>query len=108
METILQTLASFDAVGTYDYSKQQRERVALTYKVFIIGTHRDILEKSHGQEVATKIQIIDQEIQKVVRDASYYRHIQFAARDQMIFTVNNFSESDSDFQHIRSSVQFKE
>ena len=105
LETILQTLASFDAVGTYDYSKQQRERVALTYKVFIIGTHRDILEKSHGQEVATKIQEIDQEIQKAVRDASYYRHIQFASRDQMIFTVNNFSESDSDFQHIRSSVQ---
>ena len=105
LETILQTLASFDAVGTYDYSKQQRERVALTYKVFIIGTHRDILEKSHGQEVATKIQEIDNEIQKAVRDASYYRHIQFTARDQMIFTVNNFSESDSDFQHIRSSVQ---
>ena len=105
LETILQTLASFDAVGTYDYSKQQRERVALTYKVFIIGTHRDILEKSHGQEVATKIQEIDQEIQKVVTNASYYRHIQFASRDQMIFTVNNFSESDSDFQHIRSSVQ---
>ena len=105
LEMILQTLASFDAVGTYDYSKQQRESVALTYKVFIIGTHRDILEKSHGQEVATKIQEIDQEIQKAVRDASYYRHIQFAARDQMIFTVNNFSKSDSDFQHIRSSVQ---
>ena len=105
LETILQTLASFDAVGTFDYSKQQRERVALTYKVFVVGTHRDILEKSHGQEVAVKIQEIDQEIQKVVRDASYYRHIQFAARNQMIFTVNNFSESDSDFQHIRSSVQ---
>ena len=105
LETILQTLASFDALGTFDYSKQQRERVALTYKVFIVGTHRDILEKSHGQEVATKIQDIDQEIKKAVRDASYYRHIQFAARDQMIFTVNNFSESDSDFQHIRSSVQ---
>ena len=105
LETILQTLASFDTVGTYDYSKQQRERVALTYKVFIIGTHRDILEKSHGQQVATKIQEIDQEIQKVVRGASYYRHIQFAARNQMIFTVNNFSQSDSDFQHIRSSVQ---
>ena len=105
LETILQTLASFDAVGTYDYSKQQRERVALTYKVFIIGTHRDILEKNHGQEVATKIQEIDQEIQKVVTNASYYRHIQFASRDQMIFTVNNFSKSDSDFQHIRSSVQ---
>ena len=54
LETILQTLASFDAIGTYDYSKQQRERVALTYKVFIIGTHRDILEKSHGQEVAQR------------------------------------------------------
>ena len=105
LETILQTLASFDAVGTYDYSKQQRERVALTYKVFIVGTHRDILEKSHGQKVSTKIQEIDQEIKKVVRDASYYQHIQFSARDQMIFTVNNFSQSDSDFQHIRSSVQ---
>ena len=107
LESILQTLATYDATGTFYYSQQQREIVALTYKVFIIGTHRDILERSMScdEAVASKISKIDKEIYEAVQDATYFRNIEFATRNQLIFTVNNFSESDSDFHLIRSSAQ---
>ena len=109
LETILQTLASIDAVGTYDYSShgQQRKRAALTYKVFIVGTHRDILEANicNKQAVQSKIKEIDQTLFESVKFASYFRHIKFSAMDQMIFAVDNFSTSDYDFQLIRSSVE---
>ena len=107
LEIILQTLASIDAVGTYDYSNQQRERAALIYKVFIVGTHRDLLERSlrNTQAVQTKIREIDQILVDSVVSASYFRHIEFSAMDQMIFSVDNFSTNEYDFQHIRSSVE---
>ena len=107
LETILQTLASIDAVGTYDYSSQWRARTTLTYKVFIIGTHRDVLEASIGNRrvVQSKIKEIDQTIIESVQSASYFRHIRFSAMDRMIFAVNNFSVSDDDFKLIRSDVQ---
>ena len=107
LETILQTLATYDTTCTFDYSQQQREIVALTYKVFIIGTHRDILERSMDcdEKVASKISKIDKEIYEAVQDATYFRNIEFATRNRLIFTVNNFSESDSDFHLIRSSAQ---
>ena len=107
LETILQTLASIDAVGTYDYSSQQRENTVLTYKVFIVGTHRDVLEVSIGdkQAIQLKIKEINQAILESVKFSSYFRHIKFSAEDQMIFTVDNFSISEHDFQLIRSSVE---
>ena len=109
LETILQTLATYDAIGTFDYSQLQRERVALTYKVFIIGTHRDILKRSLlcDEAVVSKINEINNEIFEAVRGATYFQNIEFAtdSRSQLIFTVNNFSESESDFHKIRSSVQ---
>ena len=107
LETILQTLASIDAVGTYDYSHKYRKKCALKYKVFIIGTHRDVLDARIGNEedVQLEIQKINKTIHESVKLASYYRCIEFATEDQLIFTVNNFSESDDDFKLIRSSVQ---
>ena len=107
LETILQTLASIDAVGTYDYSSKHRAKRALTYKVFIIGTHKDVLEASIGDEQAVqlKIQEINKAIHESVELASYFRHIKFATMNQLIFTVDNFSKSDDDFNLIRSSVQ---
>ena len=107
LETILQTLASIDAVGTYDYSSQQRERATLTYKVFIVGTHCDLLETSihNTPAVQSKIKEIDLMLKESVENASYFRHIKFSAEDQMIFTVDNFSTNENDFQLIRSSVE---
>ena len=107
LETILQTLASIDAVGTYDYSHKCRKKCALKYKVFIIGTHRDVLDARIGNEedVQLEIQKINKTIHESVKLASYYRCIEFATMDQLIFTVNNFSKNDDDFKRIRSSVQ---
>ena len=107
LETILQTLASIDAVGTYDYSHKYRKKCSLKYKVFIIGTHRDVLDARICNEdgVQLEIQKIDKTIHESVKSASYYRRIEFATEDQLIFTVNNFSKSDDDFKRIRSSVQ---
>ena len=95
LETILQTLASIDAVGTYDYSLKYRKKCALKYKVLIIGTHRDVLDARIGNEegVQLEIQKINKTIHESVKLASYYRCIEFATMDQLIFTVNNFSES---------------
>ena len=84
LETILQTLASIDAVGTYDYSNQQRERVPLTYKVFIVGTHRDVLEKSKTE---SKIKEIDNVIREAVKLTSYFRHIKFATKDLSLIHI---------------------
>ena len=107
LETVLQTLASIDAVGTYEYSNQKRERAALTYKVFIVGTHRDLLERSlsNTQAVQSKIKEINQILIDSVKSASYFPNIVVLPGDQMIFTVNNFSTSDDDFKCIRSSVE---
>ena len=107
LETILQTLASIDAVGTYEYSNQNRERTALIYKVFIVGTHRDWLERnlSNTQAVQSKIKEINQILYDSVKSASYFPNIIKLPGDQVIFTVDNFSTSDDDFKRIRSSVE---
>ena len=91
-------------MGTYDYSNQKRERAALIYKVFIVGTHRDLLV-GNGQAVQSKIKEINQTLVESVEHASYRHHIEFSAMDQMIFAVDNFLPSESDFQLIRSSVE---
>ena len=105
LENILRTLASVSAVVSYNYSCRHQEN--LNYKVFIIGTHLDILENSLSpDDVQKRIREIDHTIQVATckfRESN--KTIWFATRDQLIFTVNNFSIDDHDFQHIRSSVQ---
>ena len=104
---ILQTLASIDAVGTYSYEDKGRKSVPLTYKVFIIGTHYDVLERSvqrNSNLLKSRIQEIDKAIREEVGSTSYHGHIEYATDYQMIFTVNNFSDHDKDFQLIRSRV----
>ena len=110
LETILQSLATIDAIGSHLQMERANENesecnasnVQHIYKVFIIGTHRDMLDKS---TVKSRIREIDSTILEAVKSPSYFRNIQFATEHQLIFTVNNFSDDDSDFQHIRSSVQ---
>ena len=104
LDTILQSLASIDAIGTYSYEDEPKKSVPLTYKVFLVGTHKDMLEKS---TLESEIQRIDSEIKEAVKTASYYKHIVHATEYRLIYTVNNFAdcEDDEDFQHIRSSVE---
>jgi GTPase SAR1 family protein len=103
LEGILQTLASVSAMGMFTYQGLQRRTVALRPKVFLVGTHKDKLDSKKASKHIAKI---DKQLQKVLRSMSHYKDlVEFASPTQLIFTVNNFSESDSDFQNIRSAFE---
>ena len=103
IDGMLQTLASISAMGTFVYSGLHRRDKPLRPKVFFVGTHKDQLDsKLADSHVAS----VDQQLKEVIRSTTYYKDlVEFASESQLIFTVNNFSESDSDFQNIRSAVQ---
>ena len=104
LESIFQMLSSISAMGTYVYKGLQRKAVPLQPKVFIIGTHKDLLDKKSAE---TKIRNIDQHLQTVLKPTSHYREgiIQVASESQMIFAVNNHDPDDSGFQRIRAAVE---
>ena len=104
LDSILQTLSTIAAMGTFVYKGLQKKCVPLKPKVFLIGTHKDLLDK---KSAATIIDRIDAQLQTVIKSTSHYREgiIQFASESRMIFTVNNLDPSDSDFQTIRSAVE---
>ena len=104
LDSILQTLSTIAAMGTFIYKGLQKKCVPLKPKVFLIGTHKDLLDK---KSAATIIDRIDAQLQTVIKSTSHYREgiIQFASKSRMIFTVNNLDPSDSDFQTIRSAVE---
>ena len=107
MEEILQTLAT---IYTLDFVsiRIRDEEVTLKPTVFIIGTYKDYL-KSEAEKIAQ----IDDKLQRYVKQTSLYHQgsIQFASdfensdEDRLIFTVNNLSKGDNDFQKIRFAVQ---
>ena len=105
LDTILQTLASIDAIGTYSFENGERRCDPLTYRVFLIGTHRDILEKNSTTDIESEISKIDKQIKDAVETAAYRKHIIPAGENRLIYAVNNFAEGDKDFHSIRSSVQ---
>ena len=106
MDELLQTLATIsalDCTGSQQHSNVE-SNIQIKPKIFFIGTYKDHLLES----TAEKIQNIDKQIQKYVRQTSLFRQgsIQFAQpSEQLIFTVNNLSKEDGDFQKIRSVVQ---
>ena len=105
MQELQQTLSTIYAL---DYACVQigDEEVQLTPKVFFVGTHKDCLPEPESVR-ERKIKQIDKKLQTHVRQTSLFRQgsIQFAHSKQMIFTVNNLSKDDDDFQMIRSAVQ---
>ena len=103
LEGILQTLATISAMGTFIYKGLQKEEVPLTPKVFLIGTHKDRIDARNADAHIAKI---DQQLQEAIKSTSHYDElVEFAYDNQMIFTVNNFSKDESDFQDIRSAVE---
>jgi hypothetical protein len=72
--------------------------------VFLIGTHKDLLDK---KSAPTIIDNIDAQLQTVIKSTSHYREgiIQFASKSRMIFTVSNLDPNETDFQNIRSAVE---
>ena len=104
LESILQTLSSIAAMGTYVYKGLQRKAIPLRPKVFIIGTHKDLLDQKLAK---AEIERIDMHLQEVIKSTSHHYEgiIQFASESQMIFAVNNLDPDDKDFQRIRSAVE---
>ena len=101
MQEILQLLATIAALDCTGPCSD----VNLKPKVFFVGTHRDQLPESC---VYDRIQQIDKQLQDVVRQTSLFRQdsIEFAVgKEQMIFTVNNLSKDDKDFEKIRLGLQ---
>ena len=104
LDSILQTLSTIAAMGTFVYKGLQKKCVPLKPKVFLIGTHKDLLDKESAVNI---IDNIDAQLQAVIKSTSHYREgiIQFSSKSHMIFIVNNLDASDSDFQTIRSAVE---
>ena len=102
-EAILQSFSTISAMGTFTYKGTGREHVELKPKILLVGTHRDLLDPSTAEK---KIKEIDSFLQSTIRSMSFYRDelVEFAAKDQLIFTVNNLADDDSDFDRIRSRV----
>lgn len=73
-------------------------------KAFLVGTHKDMLPPETAN---VRVQKIDQYLQKLIKSTSHYRHglVEYASPDQLIFTVNNLSDDDTDFQRIRLAVE---
>ena len=103
IDGMMQTLASISAMGTFVYSGLQRRDKALRPKVFFVGTHKDKLDSELAD---SHIARVDKELREVIGSTAYYKDlVEFASKSRLLFTVNNFSNSDSDFEHIRSAVQ---
>ncbi len=104
IDGMLQTLASISAMETVIYSDLHRgETISLQPKVFFVGTHKDHLNSKLADDHIARI---DKELQDIIRSTAYRKDlVEFASESQLIFTVDNFSQSDSDFKHIRAAVQ---
>ena len=103
VEGLLQTLATIAAMGTFVYKGLQKCKVALRPKVFIVGTHKDQLDAETADSL---ISSVDNQLQEAIKSTAHYKDIvEFASQSQLIFTVNNFSEKESDFQDMRTAVE---
>ena len=97
-EALVQCLASVYAMDT------QGKAEVKTHKplVFIIGTHKDQL----GQLADEKIAKLNKHLDSVIVKTGFQDLVQYADADksQVMFAVDNTSESDEDFQVIRSKI----
>ena len=94
-EAFLQFLASVDAMNEIGVE---------THKplVFVVGTHKDKLTESPQK----KIDKLNKDLDELITKNGFRDLIQYANKDkgQVMFTVNNRSDSDEDFKLIRSTV----
>lgn len=104
-EAILQSLSTIAAMGTFIYKGIGQEEVKLKPKAILVGTHKDLVDEDPAI-AQRKIKKIDDDLQQSVKSMAYYRDdlVVFAGKDQLIFTVNNRADDDSDFVPIRSRV----
>ena len=97
-EALLQCLASVYAMDTPSKAGVKTHKPL----VFIVGTHKDKLGPSADEEIAK----LNDQIDSLIRNSGFQDLVQYAdtAKDQVMFTIDNTSESDEDIKIIRSSV----
>ena len=99
-EALLQCLTSVYAMDT----RGDLDTGVKTHKplVFIIGTHKDKLGPSANEKIAK----LNQHLDSLIMKSGFQDLVQYADADkgQVMFAVDNTSESDEDFEAIRSKV----
>ena len=104
LEELLQTLATINA-SNFTSGHERDSEAAIKPKIFFVGTHRDCLQADTAEET---IERKDKLLRTYVRQTSLIDQdlIQFAQYPkQLMFTVNNLSNDDEQFQKIRTAVQ---
>ena len=101
-EAFLQFLASVDAMNM----PKETGVCVKAHKplVFVVGTHKDKLGESAAKEIAE----LNKKLNDLIKDPGFGFQdlIQYADydKDQVMFTVDNVSDSEKDFKLIRSNV----
>ena len=98
-EAFLQSLASVDSMDISDEVHGVDTHKPL---VFVVGTHKDKL----GSLAAEKIAELNEHLKSLIKAHHFEHLVQSADREKghVMFTVDNTSEDDTDFQLIRSKV----
>ena len=104
-ESFLQTMSSIDSMETLadDSSSSQQKPY-----VFVVGTHRDVLEKELGQEGAeARIAELNEELISLVREHKYEDLVVMAdqGKGQLMFAADNTRRGDRAFGLLRSRVK---
>ena len=98
-DAFLQCLASVYAMDTSDKAGVKTHKPL----VFVVGTHKDNLP----QPAERKIAELNKHLDSLISSNSCFQHlVEYAdwRNHQVMFTVDNTSESDADFKPIRSRV----
>ena len=97
-EVLHSSLASIASTRSYTRVEDGKDVVP---KVLFIATQKDKLESEQ------QLLQIDQELQEAVKKTAAYREnmIEFHSKFQMVFDLNNISDSDEDIQRVRDAVQ---
>ena len=76
--------------------------------VFLVGTHIDELKEREGDAFDDKIKGLNQYLHSLLLKNGYRDLVQYcnADKDEVIFTVDNMSDNDQDFNCIRSKVAY--
>ena len=98
-EALLQCLTSVYAMDTSEEDSVKTHKPV----VFIIGTHKDRLGSE--AEGIIKINHLNQHLDFIIRSNGFLDLVQYAGDDHnVMFAVDNTSDSKEDFQKIRSNV----
>ena len=99
-EALLQTLASIDAMQKQDVNTKVPD-----CQVLIVGTHIDCL-KGNEEEKQKEISCINEGLDKLLCDHGFASLVKYnsTAKKAVMYTVNNESQIDTEFQCLRETI----